>query len=695
MPETDSARLKKLFLISFISLFMELLFIRWIPDSIHMLSFFSNFVLLAIFLGLGIGLALPKRKEDENSILTRIMINISVTSIIIVIFDSISFAVRPSNDLNLNEDFLRYKLHLNIYLIVSLFLCLLIYTFIPIGQMISLFFRGEKPLVNYSVNIGGSLAGIVAFSVLSYLCTPLWLWMIIALLLFISFSKSKLRFLLLSFLLVTIIMSSTYIREKRFNYRKIWSPYYCMRFQNRKDEPFVAIGNSFVQNGFNFDVNASSYRSKLIRDYLEFPFLFKKSPENVLVLGAGMGNDVECALRMGAHHVDAVEIDPMIVELGKKYNPHKPYSDKRVTIIIDDARSFTRNAKKSYDVIVYGTLDSHGLFSQMSSLKMENYVYTLESFRDTKKLLKADGVMYVCIGPYAQFVRFRLYNCIAEAFGKDPLYYLSRLGNIMYLDGAIEKIPEEIKGLTYERYVVEKELIREYFPTSFIIPTDDWPHLFLMEKRIPKEYLFSLTILFVISSVFIFTYFARSRKIDLNYFFLGAGFMLLETKSITEMGLVFGSTWLINSLVISSILLIILIVNTLLIKNEKFDSLYRIYALLGVILVLSYFFPIGKLNIPNFFIKLLLASLYISLPIACASCIFSLHFRKAGEKSTEFLASNMLGAVFGGIIEYASMIYGLKSLYLFVIALYFISMLAYMKEKPSRVGLLDFLFKEI
>ena len=70
--------------------------------------------------------------------------------------------------------------------------------------------------------------------------------------------------------------------------------------------------------------------------------VFGDTFENVLVLGAGSGTDVAAALRHGAKHVDAVEIDPVIIRLGREHHPDQPYSDPRVTVVNDDARHFLR-----------------------------------------------------------------------------------------------------------------------------------------------------------------------------------------------------------------------------------------------------------------------------------------------------------------------------------------------------------------
>ena len=68
--------------------------------------------------------------------------------------------------------------------------------------------------------------------------------------------------------------------------------------------------------------------------------------ENVLVIGAGNGNDVAVALRRGDRHVDAVEIDPQILQLGIARHPLRPYQDPRVSTYVDDGRSFLQKSDR-------------------------------------------------------------------------------------------------------------------------------------------------------------------------------------------------------------------------------------------------------------------------------------------------------------------------------------------------------------
>ena len=69
----------------------------------------------------------------------------------------------------------------------------------------------------------------------------------------------------------------------------------------------------------------------------------------MLIFGAGTGNDVNIALLNGAKRVVAVEIDPVILELGRTRNATAPYADPRVTAVVDDARHFLNSTRDKFD----------------------------------------------------------------------------------------------------------------------------------------------------------------------------------------------------------------------------------------------------------------------------------------------------------------------------------------------------------
>src|SRR5262249_37363154 len=124
------------------------------------------------------------------------------------------------------------------------------------------------------------------------------------------------------------------------------------------------------------------------------PFRFAKATPAVLILGAGTGNDAAAAILHGSFAVDTVKIDSTILDLGRSEHPEHPYDSTSVFIHITDARAFLKRSTRRYDIVLFGLLDSHTQLSDYSNMRIDNFVYTEESFRGAKRLLADDGVLF-------------------------------------------------------------------------------------------------------------------------------------------------------------------------------------------------------------------------------------------------------------------------------------------------------------
>ena len=143
--------------------------------------------------------------------------------------------------------------------------------------------------------------------------------------------------------------------------------------------------------------------------------------EDVLIVGAGSGNDVAAALWHGAGAVDAVEIDPSIQRIGRIDHPNRPYADRRVSAHLDDGRSFVKSTGRMYDLATYALVDSLVLHSGYSSLRLESFLFTEEAFRDIKAKLKPGGV-FVMYNAFRQgWVVGRLAALAEKVFGTKPI----------------------------------------------------------------------------------------------------------------------------------------------------------------------------------------------------------------------------------------------------------------------------------
>jgi hypothetical protein len=156
------------------------------------------------------------------------------------------------------------------------------------------------------------------------------------------------------------------------------------------------------------------------------------------------------------------------------------------------------------------------------------------------------------------------------------------------------------------------------------------------------------------------------------FFLLGVGFMLIEVKSINDLSLLFGSTWLVNSVVIASILLMILIAN-LLVARLKVPLANWAYAGLAACLFFSYFLKPAALSGLGFLWKVWIGGILSGLPLFFAGILFATAF-KAVRTAPSAFGANLLGALIGGVLENLSMIYGVAFLNLLALVIYLISM---------------------
>ncbi|MGH2725361.1 MAG: hypothetical protein ACRDKS_00125, partial [Actinomycetota bacterium] len=162
---TSAAR--KLFLASFLSLFLELALIRWIPGTVHIVGFFTNLVLIGSFLGLGIGMARPATEENATwRAFFRLAVVVALLGMIHVLNPEITLP--RGGDYGLNEAVLDVGISIPLPFVLIAVFGLVVWSTIPLGQLVAHPFDKLERIKAYSINIAGSLAGVVAFSLLSW-----------------------------------------------------------------------------------------------------------------------------------------------------------------------------------------------------------------------------------------------------------------------------------------------------------------------------------------------------------------------------------------------------------------------------------------------------------------------------------------------------------------------------------------------
>jgi hypothetical protein len=144
-----------------------------------------------------------------------------------------------------------------------------------------------------------------------------------------------------------------------------------------------------------------------------------------------------------------------------------------------DARTFLRTGKDAaYDMIVFGALDSHAVFSSMSSVRIDNYVYTVESFSEALKRLAPQGILAVTFYCYRDWQMEWVFNALWKANGAKPVVVHSlgeQRNNLVMFAGP--GAPRDI--LLAHPYVIAENAETLEGHGTVEPTTDDWPFLFL------------------------------------------------------------------------------------------------------------------------------------------------------------------------------------------------------------------------
>jgi SAM-dependent methyltransferase len=687
----------RLFLISFLVLFLEVALIRWMPAYVRLLSYFSNFILLAAFLGIGIGCLLTR----VRSVFVWFP---AVQALVIaaVYYLRLEIAVPSSTSIYFSSGTTGPIIPIESWMLLPVLFTVVALLFITLAQTLGRAMEeGSQPLVAYAINLAGSLAGVIAFAAMSYFELTPTAWFGLAFLLALPFvfdSKPLVALVNVGLLGVALLFVHQLANGT------IWSPYYKITTTTANNETVVEVNNIFHQS--MAPVTKKEY-------FYQWPYrVLGDNFDDVLILGAGSGTDVAASLLHGTKRIDAVEIDPVIVRLGREHHPDKPYSDPRVHVVTDDARHYLRTTDKKYDLVVFALIDSLTLQSGYTSVRLESYMFTEESFRAVRDRLKPGGMLVVYNYFRERWLVDRLANTAAAAFEMEPRVHTHQehgyLGVMMIGPGLSRiqdwpPIPDRVEAYNHPDVISPGRLLTR---DEAVRPaTDDWPFLYMRYAEIPGHYLGALALVLVVSVLSVGATLrfgqgsAQSQAGNANraaaaataatggfpwhFFFLGVGFMLLETKSIIQFALLWGSTWVVASLTIASVLTMAMAATWTAAKVE-ITRPWRVGAALLALLGASYLLPIGTFAFNSLVLESAVYALLMFSPIFCAGLLFGSSLRRSTTVSRDF-GANLLGAMVGGVAEYVSLMSGFQFLLILIAACYILALLTRRKAATAKV----------
>jgi SAM-dependent methyltransferase len=684
------------FVSSFLVLFLEVALIRWMPAYIRLLAYFSNFILLASFLGIGVGCLLASSRHRLFGWFP--MLQTAVVAA--VYYFRLEISLPTSGSIYFSSGTAAPVVLVESTLLLPLLFVIVAALFTTLAQRMGREMATLPPLQGYTANILGSLAGVAAFAVISWrqLSPVFWFGVAAAAAVPLLLSgegegrtlrSAAARALNLSLLAVTLVLVHTLALGA------IWSPYYKITVAHEGSDTVVEVNNIFHQS--IAPVEEKEY-------FYQWPYMaFGDNFKDVLILGAGSGTDVAAALRHGARHVDAVEIDPAILALGREYHPDRPYSDPRVTTINDDARHFLRTTTRTYDLVVFALIDSLTMQSSFSGVRLESYMFTTESFRAVREHLNPGGLLVIYNYFRERWLVDRLANTAAAAFGQEPRVHVHEarayLGVLMTgprlsaLPSDLQ-IPDRVSAFGQSHAPSPARL---HHRDGTIEPaTDDWPFLYLRNRHLPRHYVMVLALILAVSAAVVaWTLRVQTGSASLfgrqglgrdstrrpgngierggarwswQFFLLGAGFMLLESKSIIQFALLWGSTWVVASLAIASVLLMALVAN-LIVSAAEIRRPWLVGSALVGLLILNYMIPIGRIGFESRVIESIFYAVLVFSPVLCAGLLFGSAIKRSRSLALDY-GTNLLGAMVGGVAEYLSLVTGYRVLLLVICACY-------------------------
>ncbi|NUR84281.1 MAG: spermidine synthase, partial [Nonomuraea sp.] len=471
----------RLVLASGFMLFLELALIRWTGSNIVHLSYFTNFVLLGSFLGIGLGFLRVGRSRRQPYYSP------------VVLFALVVIVLTFPVTVDRNTEGVLYWTSLSTsgppaWAILPVIFAAAALTLMGPAELVGRCFPELPRLEAYRYDLIGSLSGIAAFTALSFLSAPPVFWGAVAAICYglLLIPRPLLHYVFLvvvpSLAIVTLLLSETLTAGA------LWSPYYKVTYKQFR-QLGVPVTDISVNGIPHQQAVPAAARLQWEQQY-GLPYERSAAPlDDVLIVGAGSGTDVAIALSKGAKHVDAVEIDPKLRELGGSLHPDKPYSDPRVSTTITDGRAYLERTPKKYDLILFALPDSLTLVSGASSLRLESYLFTEEAMQAARAHLKPGGAFSMYNYYREPWLVDRLASTVQAAFGHKPCVdVVSEAGQQAVITAGDTPAAQRCAG--------------EWAGAAAGTPApagDDRPFQYLKDNDIPSIYLITLGLILAVS----------------------------------------------------------------------------------------------------------------------------------------------------------------------------------------------------
>jgi spermidine synthase len=633
----------RLVLLTFLMLFLELALIRWLGANVLYLAYFSNIVLLGSFLGIGLGFLRAGRSDTPLLPWAPLALAVCVAATRLL---DVTVGIAGGNLIFFGietEGPSRVIVLPVVFAAVAVVLAC-------IGDGVARAFREHANLDAYSLDIVGSIAGSAAFAVLAFFHAPPVVWGLLIGGIFLVTIRPTTLLRGAQVVLPLALLLGVWGVES-FEEDTEWTPYYKTTAESG------GTGILAVVNQIPTWVQQKAEVSPIYQTVYER--ITRQEPGEVLIVGAGSGNDVSVAVSRGATRIDAVEIDAHLLDLGRRH-PDRPYDHETVFTHVQDGRAFLEQSDRQWDLILFALPDSLTLIQGQSAIRLESFLFTRQAAEAARDHLRPGGVFAMYNYYRESWLLDRYAGTVDDAFGATPCVspVLDSMLNVI----TVSDDPASLACPDAEQWVRPADVVTA--------ATDDRPFPYLQERSVPGFYLAAMALILAASVVAVRVVGGPFRDMSayLDLFFMGVAFLLLETKNVVQFALLFGTTWLVNALVFIGVLLSVLLAIWVT-RHVTIRTPALLYPALFASLAIGWLVPGSALlelsSVPRFFVAVTIAF----LPIFLANLIFARRFRDTADSTAAF-GANLLGAMVGGLLEYSSLVLGYRNLLLVVAAVY-------------------------
>jgi hypothetical protein len=645
-----------LVLLSLLAAGLALAFVRQIPAEVRVASAMGDLVRMAAVFGLGLGLVLQERRPVGWLFPT----GLALVFAFVFVNRGVLSGETPEGVLVLLKDralpvpLLRPPLP-PAASAATLFACV-VPAFVALGQALA---RAMKEVPRLTA-LGRALVGGLAAALLHALGTLLGLppWLVVCGLaglagLVLTGGRWE-RGAVLATGLAFLLFSHSPLPGQ-------WSPYALVQhveapsggviFANAAFHDVVLDPSSDPQDSHRAgDLAPSRWR----RPHELFREIHGRGPESVLILGSGAGNEVAAALDQGVLRVVAVEMDPVILEIGRRLHASAPYSDPRVEEVVDDPRHFLRTCRESFDLVVFGTLDRRTPPREEPLLPRRSFAYTREALEDARNRLGDGGLLAVHCPSGGTKPCSRVHEALRSVFGGHSRMIAegasAPLGATLVASGDLAP-PEGNPGTVFGQ-------------TNGGLPTDEWPYLSGEQHRLEPVHLRLLGVagVLVLGVLLVLHRVHPVSGLHVDYLLLGLGSGALGSVASARLALAFGRTWLVGTAALAAAFVLLLLANALVIRRRA-PSLSLAWAgLLGLVL-LDYLVPTSLVSGAKSPGEMAVVGLLLGAPVLCAGLCFSLLYGSEPSPGPP-VGVALVGAMAGWLLGYVSIVIGMRAVWL-------------------------------